>query len=53
MASYTEALLRSKKFDLKECIRMDVSTPSQILLGNPDMNMDIKGPNGQIEVAVV
>ena len=47
IASYTKAILKSKKIDLNERSRMDVLTPSQILLLNTDVDMDIKGPNGQ------
>ena len=49
MANYIEALLISKKFGLDERSRMDVSTAYQILLRNPDMDMDMNGPNGQMD----
>ena len=42
MAGYTEPLLNFKKFDLDERSRMDVQTPSRILLPNPDAHMDMK-----------
>ena len=47
IASYTEALQKSKKFDLDKGRRMDIKTSSQVLLCNPDADMDIKWPNGQ------
>ena len=45
MASYTEALLKSKKFAMDEKSRLDVYKAPQILLGNSDTDMNIKVPN--------
>ena len=41
-----EALLKSKKFDLDGRNRMDVQTPTRLLLSNPAAYINIKGPNG-------
>ena len=49
LASYAEVLLKTKKFDLNERSRMDNYTASRILLRNPDVDVDIKEPNGQTD----
>ena len=49
IANCSEALPKSKKFDLDERSRMNVETPSKILLRNPEANMDIMGSNSQTD----
>ena len=48
ITSYTEVWMKSMKFDLYLRSRIDVWIPSQILLRNPDADMNVK-PNGQTE----
>ena len=47
MASYTVALLKYRKFELNERIRLDVKTLSLILCLYPDADIDTKGITGQ------
>ena len=49
LASYTEALLKSKKFHLDERSRMGVWTPSLNSLYNPDADIDMNEKNAQTD----